>query len=129
MAWRKTPPGHPDRLTARDITHWYRQAMASPDGIYEHNLDGACIAVHANPELLLRLMENFAEYGTFFPPEIVERELATAQLKLVFEELLRQGWTQQDAVGYLSDEFEICGKGYSESSIERKIGKRKTSKT
>jgi hypothetical protein len=103
--------------------------MASPDGIYEHIRDGVCIAVRADPELLLRLMENFAEYGTFFPQEIVEREEATAQLRRAFDELLRQGWTQQDAVGYLSDELKIVGKGYSESSIERKLGKRKTSKT
>ena len=129
MDWRHAPKGHPDRETAREIADFYRRAMAAPGGIYRHHEKGVCLEIQADPELLLRMLENFAQHGTFFPKALVEKEIDKEQLRQEFEKEVRLGATQDEALELISDDYKTRGKGYSRSSIERKIGKRKTSKS
>jgi hypothetical protein len=103
--------------------------MAAPGGIYRHHEEGVYFEVRADPELLLRMLERFAQYGTFFTKALVEKEIEKEQLKQEFEKEVRLGATQDEALELISDAYKTRGKGYSRSSIERKIGKRKTSKS
>lgn len=134
MGWRIAPPGHPDREVAGFWADVYRKAMAEPDGVLDlgRDEDGCSLGqVDAkNPDTLVRLLENFEKHGTFERPrkdrgkggsKMFERMM----LKLEFQSLRNKGLTKEDAIGLLSEKYSMRGRGYSESSVERKLGFRK----
>ncbi|NBW18356.1 MAG: hypothetical protein EBR82_61315 [Caulobacteraceae bacterium] len=130
MAWRTAPIGHPDRETAQIWAELYRQAMAKPDGVLSlgSNEDGFSLGqVNAkNPDTLVRLLENFARYGTFEDRGLKIRAIADRlMLRADFRQLLDEGLTKDSALDVLSDKYSMRGRGYSRSNIERKLGLRR----
>jgi len=126
VAWRCAPIGHPDRETARTWAELYRLAMAEPDGVYccGRDEDGYSLGqVDAkNPATLVRMLENFARYGTFRDKKIPNPwSFDRAMLRFEFQELLDEGNTKDEAVNLLSEKYRMRGRGYSRSSIERKL--------
>lgn len=108
----------------------YRLAMAEPDGVYSLGVDEDGYSLGQvdakNPETLVRLLENFARYGTFKDTRlkvdlIAERMMLSAE----FRSLLNEGNTQDEALELLSEKHSMRGRGYSRSTIERKLGLRR----
>ncbi len=130
VAWRTAPIGHPDREVAGLWAEMYREAMAQPDGVLDLGCDEEGFSLGQvdakNPEMLIQLLENFEEHGTFKNPrkdglKMFERMM----LRQEFRSLLNKGLTKEDAIGLLSEKYSMRGRGYSESNIERKLGLRK----
>jgi len=104
--------------------------MAKPDGVLSlgSNEDGFSLGqVNAkNPDTLVRLLENFARYGTFEDRGLKIRAIADRlMLRADFRQLLDEGLTKDSALDVLSDKYSMRGRGYSRSNIERKLGLRR----
>lgn len=124
---RFTPVGHPDREVAAQWAQLYRKAMAEPDSIYCcTNEDGSNLIYldASNPEYLIGLLENFARFGTFENRKLqIGMNVEKILLRAHYREKLDQGLTQDEALEQLADENKTK-RGYSRSSIERKLGLR-----
>lgn len=125
---RFTPVGHPDRDTAAQWAELYRQAMAEPDGIYCVKDEDGFNLIYldaSNPEYLVGILENFARFGTFENRKTQTRLAAEKfLLQANYREKLKQGLTQDEALEQIADENKTK-RGYSRSSIERKLGLRR----
>jgi hypothetical protein len=108
----------------------YRLAMAEPDGVYSLGVDEDGFSLGQidakDPATLVRLLENFAHYGTFKNRRLkVDLMFERMGLHAEFQALLKKGNTKDEALELLSEKHSMRGRGYSRSNIERKLGLRK----
>jgi hypothetical protein len=109
-----------DRKLARYWVNEYRQAQALPGGRRCVNpeddeearswLDGNC------PELLLDLLEHFAEEGTFADVGEFKDGTDRMLLRASYRTLREAGLTHEGSINKLADEYH-----YSTRTIERKL--------
>jgi hypothetical protein len=130
VAWRKAPIGHPDREEAGLWAEMYREAMAQPDGVLDLGRDEEGFSLGQvdakDVATLVRLLENFARYGTFEDRRLKIHAIADClMLRADFRQLLDEGLTKDSALDVLSDKYSMRGRGYSRSNIERKLGLRR----
>lgn len=117
---RRAAVDGPDRKTALEWVDLYRRAQSAPDGQLCLNSDDeleAQVWIDGNdPEHLLRLLENFAMYGTFEQVGELMDSIRLLPLRHAYREARRSGKTHTKTVEELEERYHLSAR-----TIERYV--------